>query len=175
VIDKDLSRLCYLNEILHGSLTTLSANPRNVSQTVRYADAVIGAVLVKGAKAPHVVTRQMVESMKPGSVIVDVSVDQGGCVETTHPTTHSNPTFFVGEVLHYCVANMPGAVPRTSTFGLSNATLPYVIELANLGFKEAVRRDPALAKGVNVCQGHVTYPAVAKTFGLPYSSLEDLL
>jgi len=175
VIDKDLNRLRYLNEILHGSLTTLSANPHNVSQTVRYADAVIGAVLVKGAKAPHVVTRRMVESMKPGSVIVDVSVDQGGCVETTHPTTHSNPTFFVGDVLHYCVANMPGAVPRTSTFGLSNATLPYVIELANLGFEEAVRRNPALAKGVNVYQGQVTYLAVAETFGLSYSPLGDLL
>jgi len=175
VIDKNVDRLDYLDQVLHGSLTTLSANPRNVSQTVRYADAVIGAVLIKGAKTPHVVTRRMVESMKPGSVIVDVSVDQGGCVETTHPTTHSAPTFFVGEVLHYCVANMPGAVPRTSTFGLSNATLPYVIEIANYGFAEAVRRDSSLAKGVNVYQGRVTYPAVAETFGLPFQPLEELL
>ncbi len=174
VIDKNVDRLRYLDETLHGSLTTLSSNPRNVSQTVRYADAVIGAVLIKGAKAPHVVTRQLVEAMKPGSVIVDVAVDQGGCVETTHPTTHSDPTFFVGDVLHYCVANMPGAVPRTSTFGLSNATLPYVIELANLGFRETVLRDPALAKGVNTYQGHVTYPAVAETFGLSYRPLEEL-
>jgi len=174
VIDKSLERLEYLEQIMHGSLTTLSANLRSVTDAVRYADAVIGAVLVKGAKTPHVVTRKMVETMKAGSVIVDVSVDQGGCVETTHPTTHSEPTFFVGDVLHYCVANMPGAVPRTSTFALSNATLPYVIELANLGFKEAVRRDPALAKGVNVYQGQVTYPAVAETFGLPHQPLESL-
>jgi len=175
VIDKSLERLEYLEQILHGSLTTLSANLRNVTDAVRYADVVIGAVLVKGAKTPHVVTRKMVETMKAGSVIVDVSVDQGGCVETTHPTTHSDPTFFVGDVLHYCVANMPGAVPRTATFALSNATLPYAIELANRGFKEAVRRDPALAKGVNVYRGQITYPAVAETFGLPHQLLDTLL
>jgi alanine dehydrogenase len=113
----------------------------------------------------------MVSDMKAGSVIVDVAVDQGGCVETSHPTTHSNPTFFVDDVLHYCVANMPGAVPRTSTYGLSNATLPYILKLANLGFEKAIRRDQALARGVNIYKGQITYEAVAEAFNMPYSQL----
>jgi alanine dehydrogenase len=132
-------------------------------------------VLVAGAKAPRLVTRQMVGRMKPGSVIVDVAVDQGGCVETVHATTHSDPVYFVDGVLHYCVANMPGAVPRTSTYALSNATLPYAERLARLGPLEAIRFDPALAQGVNTYDGHLTYKAVADAFGLPYTPLETLL
>jgi alanine dehydrogenase len=132
-------------------------------------------VLIKGAKAPKLVTREMISTMNPGSVVVDVAVDQGGCIETTYPTTHSNPTFLVEGVVHYCVANMPGAVPRTSTYGLSNATLPYMVKLANMGAEAAVEADPALAKGVNTYKGEITYPAVAETFGLEYTPLETLL
>jgi len=171
LLDINLDRLRALSEILHGNFTTWAANPLNIARAVRFADLLIGAVLIKGARAPKLVTREMVSRMKPGSVIVDVAVDQGGCVETTRPTTHSNPTFIVDGVVHYCVANMPGAVPRTSTYGLSNATLPYVMELANKGFKEAVKSDRALALGVNIHQGKITYPAVAEAFGMPYTPL----
>ncbi len=175
VIDKDLERLSYLSEVLHGNLTTLSSNPLNIAEAVMRADVVIGAVLIKGGRTPKLVTREMIRDMKPGSVIVDVAVDQGGCLETSHPTTHADPVFTVDGVIHYCVANMPGAVPRTSTYALSNATLPYVARLANLGFTEAFRDDPALAKGVNTYLGHVTYPAVAECFGIGYRPLEELL
>jgi alanine dehydrogenase len=171
LMDINLDRLRTLSEILHGNFTTWISNPFNVARAVRRADLVIGAVLVKGGKAPKLVTRAMVSDMKAGSVIVDVAVDQGGCVETSHPTTHSNPTFFVDDVLHYCVANMPGAVPRTSTYGLSNATLPYILKLANLGFEKAIRRDQALARGVNIYKGQITYEAVAEAFNMPYSQL----
>ncbi len=175
IIDKNIDRLRYLADVLHGNLTTLASNPLNIADAVRVADFVIGAVLIHGARAPRLVTREMVSQMKPGSVIVDVAIDQGGCVETSHPTTHSNPTYLVDGVVHYGVTNMPGAVPRTSTYALSNATLPYALQLANLGFEEAVRRDPALARGANTYQGHVTYPAVAEAFGLTYTPLEQLL
>ncbi len=175
IIEKNLERLRYLDHILHGSLTTLASNVHNIAETVKYADVVVGAVLIKGARAPKLVTRDMVREMKEGSVIVDVDVDQGGCVETIRPTSHSNPIYFVDGVLHYGVANMPGAVPRTSTFALSNATLPYALALATKGFVQAVREDPGLAKGVNVYKGHITYPAVAAAFNLPYVPLEELL
>ncbi|MBC7263286.1 MAG: alanine dehydrogenase [Chloroflexi bacterium] len=175
IIDVNIERLRYLAEVLHGNLTTLSSNPVNVAEAVRYADLLIGAVLVKGARAPKIVTEAMVRTMKPGSVIVDVAVDQGGCVETTRPTSHSAPIFLVHGVLHYGVPNIPGAVPRTSTYALSNVTLPYALELANKGFEAAVRSDPALYKGVNVYRGHCTYKAVADTFGLEYKELESLL
>jgi alanine dehydrogenase len=175
IIDKDLNRLRYLSEVLHGNLTTIMSNPRNIATASEYADLLVGAVLVPGAKAPRLVTREMISRMKPGSVIVDVAVDQGGCVETCHVTTHSDPVFLVDGVIHYCVANMPGAVPRTSTYGLSNATLPYAEKLARLGFVEAVKRDAALARGVNTYDGNLTYKAVADAFGLPYASLESLL
>ncbi|RME10106.1 MAG: alanine dehydrogenase [Ardenticatenia bacterium] len=174
ILDINVDRLRYLEEIFGGRLTTIASNTHNIAEAVKRADLLIGAVLVKGAKAPKLVTREMVSTMKPGSVIVDVAVDQGGCIETTHPTTHSNPTFFVDGVLHYCVANMPGAVPRTSTYALNNATLPYTLKLATHGL-DAIRQDPALAKGVNVFKGHITYPAVAEAFGLPYTPLETLL
>jgi alanine dehydrogenase len=175
IIDIDVGRLRYLSEILHGNLTTLSSNPLNIADTVQFADVVIGAVLIAGAKAPRLVTREMISKMNPGSVIVDVAIDQGGCLETSRPTTHSDPIYFVDGVIHYCVTNMPGAVPRTSTYALSNATLPYVIRLARHGFTEAVHRDPALAKGVNTFAGHITYQAVAEAFGLEYRSLEHLM
>ncbi len=175
LIDINLDRLRYLEEVLHGRLSTLSSNPLAIAEAVKRADLLIGAVLVKGAKAPKLVTREMISTMKRGSVLVDVAVDQGGCIETTHPTTHSNPTYLVDDVLHYCVSNMPGAVPRTSTYGLSNATLPYMVKLANMGADTAVRKDPALALGVNTCKGNITYPAVAEAFGLEHTPLESLL
>jgi alanine dehydrogenase len=161
--------------VLPGRLTTLSSNPLNVAEAVRRADLLVGAVLIKGAKAPKLVTRDMISTMNPGSVVVDVAVDQGGCIETTHPTTHSNPTFLVDGVVHYCVANMPGAVPRTSTYALSNATLPYVRKLADMGAEAAIRADAALARGVNTYQGQITYPAVAEAFGLEHVPLEKLI
>jgi len=175
IIDINLDRLRYLNEVMGGRLTTLSSNPLNIAEAVRRADLLVGAVLIKGAKAPKLVTREMIRTMAPGSVVVDVAVDQGGCIETTHPTTHSDPIFVVDGVIHYCVANMPGAVPRTSTYALSNATLPYMVKLANLGAEAAIQADPALAKGVNTYQGKITYPAVAQAFDLEYTPLEALL
>jgi len=175
LVDIDLDRLRYLEEVLHDRLTTLSSNPLNIAQAVRRADLLIGAVLIKGAKAPKLVTREMVGTMTPGSVVLDVAVDQGGCVETTRPTTHSDPVFLVDGVIHYCVANMPGAVPRTSTYALSNATLGYVVKLANRGIKQAIRSDAALAKGVNVYRGRVTYPGVAAAFDIPSLPLGELL
>ncbi len=175
VFDINLDRLRYLDDVMHGRLVTLSSNPLSIAEAVRRADLLIGAVLIKGAKAPTLVTRQMVGTMAPGSVIVDVAVDQGGCIETTHPTTHSDPIFFIDGVLHYCVANMPGAVPRTSTYALSNATLPYVVKLAGMGIEAAVRSDPALALGVNTCEGQITYPGVAEAFGLECAPLGTLI
>jgi len=176
IIDINADRLRYLDEVLHGkNLTTLSSNPRNIADSVRHADVVIGGVLLPGAKAPHLVTREMIKAMNPGSVIVDVAVDQGGCIETTRPTSHSDPVFVVDGIIHYCVTNMPGAVPRTSTYALSNATLPYAFKLANLGFVEAVKSDSALAKGVNTYVGHVTCDGVAIAHGLECRPLEELI
>jgi alanine dehydrogenase len=174
ILDVNLDRLRYLSEVMPGRLTTLSSNPLSIAEAVRRADLLVGGVLIKGAKAPKLVTREMISTMNPGSVVVDVAVDQGGCIETTHATTHSNPVYVVDGVVHYCVANMPGAVPRTSTYALSNATLPYTVKLANLGAEAAVRADPALAKGVNTYQGKITYPGVAEAFGLEYTPLESL-
>jgi alanine dehydrogenase len=175
IIDINLDRLRYLEEVMDGRLITLSSNPLTVAAAVRRADLVVGAVLVKGAKAPKLVTREMIGTMTPGSVIVDVSVDQGGCVEATRPTTHSDPIIMVDGVILYCVANMPGAVPRTSTYALSNATLPYAVKLANMGAESAIKTDTALAKGVNTYKGKLTYPGVAEAFGLEYIPLETLL
>jgi alanine dehydrogenase len=174
-VDLRIDRLRHLSAIFHGNLLTLSSNPRNVAEAVKRADVVIGAVLVTGARAPHVVTREMVRRMTPGSVIVDVAIDQGGCIETSRPTTHADPVYVEEGVVHYCVTNMPGAVPRTSTYALTNATLPYALTFANLGFVEAVKRDPALARGVNVYAGHVTCEGVATAHGLTYRPLEMLL
>jgi alanine dehydrogenase len=175
IVDIDLDRLRYLDDVLHGNFATVASNPVNIANAAHAADLVVGAVLVTGARAPRLLTAEMVSEMQPGSVIVDVAIDQGGCVETIKPTTHSNPTYLVGDVLHYGVTNMPGAVPRTSTYALSNATLPYAIKLADQGLAEAVKKDHALAKGVNVYQGKVTYPAVAEAFGLQSYYLDSLL
>lgn len=165
IIDNNLDRLRYLDDVLHGSYTTLASNPTNVAEAVEQADAVIGAVLLAGAKAPKIVTKEMVAKMKPGSVIIDVAIDQGGCVETARPTKHSEPTYRVNDVIHYCVTNMPGAVPRTSTIALSNATLPYALKIANLGVLQAMKADPAIARGVNTLDGNVTCKPVAEALG----------
>lgn len=175
VIDKSLDRLRQLDAMLHGRFHTLAANAENVASSLRTADLVVGAVLVPGAKAPKVVLEDMVAAMRTGSVVVDVAIDQGGCIATAHPTTHSHPTYVVHGVVHYCVTNMPGAVPRTSTIGLSNATQHYGLLLADHGVAEAIQLDPALAKGVNVLNGHVTYPAVAEAFGLPSVPVWDAI
>lgn len=166
LLDIDLERLRYLDDTLHGRLTTLYSNESHIREALTTADALIGGVLVPGARAPRLVTRDMLSLMAPGSVIVDVAVDQGGCVETTHATTHSDPTYFVDGVLHYGVANMPGAVPRTSSFALSNATLRYALRLADQGMAGAFMQDPGLVKGLNVQHGKVTYAAVAEAFGI---------
>ncbi len=175
LLDINMDRLRYLSEVLPGRLTTLSSNATNIAEVLPTADAVIGSVLITGARAPRLITRDMLPGMQDGSVIVDVSVDQGGCVETTRPTTHSDPIYFVDGVLHYGVANMPGAVPRTSSFGLANATLPYIMRVADMGLHDALRSDPGLAKGLNVYHQHVTHPAVADTFALPATPLEMVL
>ena len=170
-----LDRLRYLDEVWGNSVRTLYSSKHNVEQIVTEADLVIGAVLLPGAKTPFLVTRDMLPTMKPGAVLVDVSVDQGGCIETTKPTTHADPTYFVDGVLHYGVANMPGAVPNTSTLALTNATLRYGLAIADKGWKQAVLDDAALAKGVNVLAGKITYLGVAEAHGLDYTPLESLL
>jgi len=175
LIDRDVERLRQLDLVLHGRVHTLVANAHVIGEAVRSADLVIGAVLVAGAKAPKLVTEGMVRAMRSGAVVVDVAIDQGGCIATALPTTHSAPTYTVGGTIHYCVTNMPGAVPRTSTFALANVTLPYGLELADFGLVGAAERDPALAKGINVLNGVVTYPAVAAAFGLPYTPLDEAL
>ena len=175
VLDVDLSRLTYLYDIFGGDLNTLFSNPANIARAVATSDLVIGAVYVRGRRAPVLVTEAMVESMQAGSVVADVAVDQGGCVETIRPTTHSDPTYVVHEVIHYGVANMPGAVPRTSTFALTNTTLPYVEQMAALGVADAVRENPALAMGVNVWRGEVVCGGVAESLGISCSNLETLL
>jgi len=172
IIDKDIGRLSYLNGVLQGRFETLASNQYNIASTVKEADVVIGAVLAKGGRAPILVTEDMVKTMKPGSVIVDVAVDQGGCIETTHPTTHGDPIYITDGVIHYCVTNMPGIVPRTSTIALSNATLPYALKLANLGYREALKSDDALRKGLNVFEGKVTNEFVAESLGLEYAPFD---
>jgi len=173
ILDTNLERLRFLEHVLHGRLTTVASNSYNIAEAVQIADLVIGGVLIKGARAPRLVTREMVSTMRQGSVIADVAVDQGGCVETIHATTHSDPTYIIDGVVHYGVANMPGAVPRTSTLALSNATLPYVLRLARRGADGAMAEDPnGLAKGLNTHRGQVTYAAVAECFALPYTPYE---
>lgn len=176
IIDKNPARLRYLEDVLHGNLLTVMSNRYNIERATSYADLLVGAVLVPGARAPHLVAEDMVKRMKPGAVVIDVAVDQGGCIETVdRATSHSDPIYEKYGVLHYAVPNMPGAVPRTSTFALTNATLPYVLELANKGIEEAARSNPALARGFNVCAGAVTHPAVAAAHGLEYIPLEEVL
>ena len=175
ILDRNVDRLRQLEHMLSGRLTLLASNAAVIADAVREADLLIGAVLVAGSKAPRLVTEAMVRAMRAGSVIVDVAIDQGGCIETAHPTSHSAPTYEVGGVLHYCVTNIPGAVPRTSTLALSNVTLPYGLALADQGIVAAVARDPSLAHGVNVFDGQITHPAVAGAFGMPFAPLETVL
>src|SRR5215213_2864110 len=174
IVDRNVDRLRQLDLVLHGRSHTIASNRQNIADAVREADLVVGGVLIAGAKAPKLVSRSMISSMREGSVVVDVAIDQGGSFETSKPTSHSEPVYVVDGVTHYCVTNMPGAVPRTSTLALSNVTLPYAIELADLGLYEAARRDEALAKGINVLNGTVTYQAVAEAFGLPYAPWESV-
>ena len=175
VLDIDLKRLTYVYDLFGGNLNTLYSNPANIQRSVCSSDLVIGAVYNTGRRAPTLVTEVMVESMEPSSVIADVAVDQGGCVETIRPTTHANPTFVVHDVIHYGVANMPGAVPRTSTFALTNVTLPYLLDIVRKGFDAACREDSVLASGVNTHDGHVTCAPVADAQGLEFTPLDQLL
>ena len=175
IIDSNLDRLRELDDIFLTKISTLASSAYMIHDAIMLADLIVGAVLVPGAAAPKLVTRNMLKDVPNGAVIVDVAVDQGGCIETTHPTTHSNPTFYVEGVLHYCVANMPGAVPRTSTFALTNATLPYALKLANKGFLTAIAADPGLKAGVNTYDGHCTYEAVASAQAIEYTPLDKLI
>lgn len=169
IMDNNLYRLRYLDDVMPKNVMTVMSTPDNIRRHAQAADLVIGAVLIAGAKAPHLITREMLPTMKPGSVVVDVSVDQGGCIETCKPTTHEDPTYIIDGVVHYCVANMPGAVPFTSTIALTNATLPYALQLANKGWKNAVKENQELYYGVNMVDGEIVYKAVADAFDLPYS------
>ncbi len=175
IIDNNLDRLRELDDIFLTKISTLASSAYMIHDAISTADLIVGAVLVPGASAPKLVTRNMLKDVPNGAVIVDVAVDQGGCIETTHPTTHSDPTYYVEGVLHYCVANMPGAVPRTSTFALTNATLPYAVKLANRGFFDAIRSDENLKAGVNTFAGHCTYEAVAQAQGISYTSIDALI
>ncbi|KGB93075.1 MULTISPECIES: alanine dehydrogenase [Burkholderia] len=168
VLDNNVNRLRQLDLVFANRIATVCSNAQTVDEAVREADVVIGAVLVPGASAPRLVTRDMIATMRKGAVVVDVAIDQGGCFETSHATTHAAPTFVVDGVVHYCVANMPGAVARTSTFALNNATLGHALALADKGWKQAMLDDPHLRAGLNVCDGHITYEAVALALGLPY-------
>ncbi len=175
ILDISLDRLRYLDDVLTANCDTVYSNRHNILDAIGRADMVVGAVLLPGARAPHLIKRDDLKRMKQGAVVVDVAVDQGGCVETIKPTTHENPTYFVDGILHYGVANMPGGVPRTSTLALTNATLPYARKLARDGWKAACRNDPALGKGLNVVEGKVVYPAVAEAFKLPLVDVGSVL
>ncbi|TDD94310.1 alanine dehydrogenase [Flavobacterium cellulosilyticum] len=174
IIDVSLPRLRYLTEIMPANVTTLMSNHYNICEAISKADLVIGAVLIPGAKAPHLVTRDMLKLMSPGTVVVDVAVDQGGCIATCVPTTHENPTFIIDDIVHYCVANMPGAVPYTSTLALTNATIPYALQLANKGWKKACDENEELKKGLNIANGKVVYKGVAEAWGLPFHEVESV-
>ena len=171
ILDVNMDRLRYLDDIMPPNVNVLYSDRHTIRQELKLADLVVGAVLIPGAKAPRLITRQDLKIMKPGSVIIDVAIDQGGCVETSRPTTHSDPTYLEEGVLHYCVTNMPGAVGRTSTFALCNVTLPYVLQLARLGIEPAIRQSPSLASAANIHRGRVTNQAVAETFALKYEPL----
>ncbi len=173
ILDINMDRLRYLDDIMPANVNVLYSDRHVIREQLRLADLVIGAVLIPGAKAPHLVTRNDLKLMKPGSVIIDVAIDQGGCLETSRPTTHSDPTYIEEDVVHYCVTNMPGAVGRTSTFALCNVTLPWALHIANHGIEAAARQLPPIAAAVNIHQGQVTNQAVADTFGIPYKPLFD--
>ena len=175
IMDVSLPRLRHLSDVMPANVTTLISNHYNIVDAISQADLVIGAVLIPGAKAPHLITRDMLKLMSPGTVVVDVAVDQGGCIETCSPTTHENPTFIIDDIVHYCVANMPGAVPYTSTLALTNATLPYALQLANKGWKKACTENEELKKGLNIANGKILYKGVADAWGLPFVAVETAL
>ena len=175
IIELNVERLRYLDDVLHGRVHTLASSRKNIANALEKADLVIGSVLIPGARAPKLVTAAMVDAMKPGSVMVDVAIDQGGCFETSRPTTHSDPTYMVNDVVHYCVTNMPGAVPRTGTQALTNVTTPYALAIADKGWVRALGDDAALALGANVINGQVVYGGVADTFGLPTVALDEAI
>ncbi len=175
ILDINLQRLRYLDDVMAANVNTEMSSQYTILKHIRESDLIIGAVLIPGAKAPKLVTRAMLKEMRPGTVIVDVAVDQGGCFETTKPTTHAEPIYIIDDVVHYSVANMPGAVPYTSTIALTNATLPYVLQLAGKGWKKACQDDAALAKGLNVIQGDVVYKGVSEAFNLPYTPVDKYL
>ena len=171
IMDLSLDRLRYLDDIMPANVRTVMSNEYNIREFIKTADLIVGAVLIPGAVAPKLITRDMLKTMQPGTVLVDVAVDQGGCIETCKPTTHEDPTFIIDDIIHYCVANMPGAVPYTSTMALTNATLPYALQLANKGWEKACTENEDLKKGLNVIKGDVVYKAVADAFGLPYTDI----
>jgi alanine dehydrogenase len=173
IMDVSLARLRYLSDVMPANVTTIISNHYNIREAIATADLVIGAVLIPGAKAPHLITRDMLKLMSPGTVVVDVAVDQGGCIETCTPTTHEDPTFIIDDIVHYCVANMPGAVPYTSTLALTNATLPYALQLANKGWQKACAENEELKKGLNIANGKILYKGVAEAWNLPFH--EDLV
>ncbi len=174
IFDINLNRLRYLEDVMPANVTTLFSNEYNIAKHITYADLIVGAVLIPGAKAPKLIKREMLKDMQPGTVLVDVAVDQGGCIETCKPTTHQDPIYIIDDIVHYCVANMPGAVPYTSTIALTNATLQYGLELADKGWKKACLDNPSLKKGLNVVEGKVVYSAVAEAFNLPHTPVESL-
>jgi alanine dehydrogenase len=175
IVDVNLNRLRYLDDVLPANADTVMSNEYNIRQLIKHSDLIVGAVLIPGAKAPHLITREMLKLMKKGTVLVDVAVDQGGCIETCQPTTHENPTYVIDGIVHYCVANMPGAVPYTSTLALTNATLPYAIQLANKGWQTACAQNEELKKGLNVVNGKIVYKAVAEAWGLEFTPLSAVL
>ena len=175
ILDMNLERLRYLSDVMPSNCFLLMSKPTTVRRLIKEADVVVGAVLIPGAKAPKLITREMLKTMKKGAVLVDVAIDQGGCFETSKPTTHGEPIYKVDGVVHYCVANMPGAVPKTSTLALTNATLPYAVEIANKGWKKAMQENPEISLGANVVEGEVTYQGVAEAFGLKYTPIETIL
>jgi alanine dehydrogenase len=175
IMDINLSRLRYLADVMPANVDTIYSNEYNIRRMIQDHDLIVGAVLIPGAKAPKLITKDMLKEMQPGTVLVDVAVDQGGCIETCTPTTHADPVFIIDDVVHYCVANMPGAVPYTSTIALTNATLPYAIQLANKGWKKACQDNEPLRKGLNVIKGAVVYKNVADAFGLPYTEVDKFL
>ncbi len=175
IMDVSLARMRYLDDVMPKNVKTMMSNEYNIREMIKHADLIVGAVLIPGAKAPHLITRDMLKDMKKGAVLVDVAVDQGGCIETCKPTTHENPTFVIDDVVHYCVANMPGAVPYTSTLALTNATLPYAIQLADKGWKKAANENAELVPGLNVINGEIVYKAVADAFNMPYTPVENFL
>ncbi|MGB3466161.1 MAG: NAD-binding protein, partial [Cyclobacteriaceae bacterium] len=175
IMDLSLPRLRYLDDVMPANVKTLMSSEYNIKAAIKDHDLIVGAVLIPGAKAPKLIRREMLKEMRPGTVLVDVAVDQGGCIETCTPTTHQDPTFIIDDIVHYCVANMPGAVPYTSTLALTNATLPYALHLADKGWKKACQESKQLKLGLNIINGKVVYEGVATAFNLPYSDVNEFL